>query len=48
MLLNVRPIERVVDLTDPRANRIVGLSLEEARRRVASLMPACGRMRMSA
>jgi asparagine synthase (glutamine-hydrolysing) len=36
MLMKVRPIERVADLTDPRANRIVGLSLEEARRHVAS------------
>jgi asparagine synthase (glutamine-hydrolysing) len=31
-----RPIERLVDLTDPAANRIRGMSLEEARRRVAT------------
>ncbi|MDQ2869618.1 MAG: asparagine synthase-related protein [Acidobacteriota bacterium] len=30
-----RPIDRVVDLTDPDANRILGMSAEEARRRVA-------------
>ena len=31
-----RPIERVVDLTDRSANRLYGMSVEEARRRVAS------------
>src|SRR6266851_6667468 len=31
-----RPIERVVDLTDRSANRLHGMSVEEARRRVAS------------
>ena len=31
-----RPIERVADLTDPSANRLHGMSVEEARRRVAS------------
>ena len=31
-----RRIERVADLTEPEANRIVNMSVEEARRRVAS------------
>ena len=32
----LRPIERVIDLTDPSLNRIRNVDLEEARRRVAS------------
>ena len=35
-MLTDRLIERVADLTDPEANRIENMSLEEARRRVAS------------
>ena len=31
-----RPIDRVVDLTDPEGNRVFGMSVEEARRRVAA------------
>ena len=31
-----RPVSRVVDLTDPSRNRLLGVTLEEARRRVAS------------
>ncbi len=34
-----RPIDRVVDLTDPAANRVFGFTLEEARRRVATGSP---------
>jgi len=35
-----RPLERVVDLLDPSLNRLQGLSLDEARRRVLSADPA--------
>ena len=35
-----RPIERVIDLTDEAANRVLGETIEEARRRVASGDPA--------
>ena len=34
-----RPVERVLDLTDPARNRIAGMSLDEARRRVARGLP---------
>src|SRR5918992_64230 len=39
----MRPIERVVDLLDPRLNRIHNLDLSEARRRVLNGDPAAVR-----
>ena len=37
-----RPVERVVDLLDPRLNQLHNIDVEEARRRVLSGDPAAG------